>query len=81
VFGDSKVAHMWDFKRLEYTVGRKKSTTSFFGDKGHAAEIKALVDGFELGTGSPIHIESLAATSRATFAVLESLRTGAVVCI
>lgn len=81
VFGDSKVARMWDFKRLECAVGRKKSTTSFSGDKGHAAEIKALVDGFELGTGSPIHIESLAATSRATFAILESLRTGSVVCI
>ena len=79
VFGDSKTARMWDFKKLECAVERKKSTMSFSGDKGHAAEMKALLDGFESGTGSPISIDSLAATSRATFAVLESLRTNSVV--
>ena len=79
VFGDSKTARMWDFKKLECAVERKKSTASFSGDKGHAAEMKALLDGFESGTGSPVIIDSLAATSRATFAVLDSLRTGCVV--
>jgi polar amino acid transport system substrate-binding protein len=79
VFGDSKTARMWNFKKLECVVGRKKSTTSLSGAKGHAEEIKALLDGFESGAGSPISIESLAATSRATFAVLESLRTDCVV--
>jgi len=79
VFGDSKTARMWNFKKLECAVGRKKSTTSFSGGKGHAEEMKALLDGFESGAGSPISIESLAATSRATFAVMESLRTGRVV--
>ncbi len=79
VFGDSKTARVWDFKKLECAAGRKKSTKSFSGDKGHAAEMKALLDGFESGTGSPISIDSLAATSRATFAVMESLRTGRVV--
>jgi len=66
---------MWNFKKLESAVGRKKSSKSFSGDKGHAAEMKALFDAFESGTGSPISIDSLAATSRATFAVMESLRT------
>jgi predicted dehydrogenase/threonine dehydrogenase-like Zn-dependent dehydrogenase len=79
VFGDSKTARMWNFKKLECAVGRKKSSTSFSGDKGHATEMKALLDGFESGTGSPLSIDSLAATSRATFAVLESLRTDRVV--
>jgi polar amino acid transport system substrate-binding protein len=79
VFGDSKTARMWNFKKLECAVGRKKSITSFSGGKGHAEEMKALLDGFESGTGSPISIESLAATSRATFAALESLRTDGVV--
>jgi polar amino acid transport system substrate-binding protein len=79
VFGDSKTARMWNFKKLECAIERKKSTASFSGDKGHAAEMKALLDGFESGTGSPISIDSLAATSRATFAVLESLRTDCVV--
>jgi len=79
VFGDSKTGRMWNFKKLECAVGRKKSTTSFSGDKGHAEEMKALLESFESGTGSPVDIESLAATSRATFAVLESLRSDCVV--
>ena len=81
VFGDQKTARMWNFKKLECAVGRKKSTTSFSGDKGHAAEMKAVIDGFESGAGSPVSIESLAATSRVTFAVMESLRAGGVVQI
>jgi hypothetical protein len=76
VFGESKTARMWNFKKLECAVGRKKSTASFSGDKGHAAEMKALLEGFESGSESPISIDSLAATSRATFAVMESVTTG-----
>jgi polar amino acid transport system substrate-binding protein len=79
VFGGSKTACMWNFKKLECAVDRKKSTVSFSGDKGHATEMNALLEGFESGSGSPIDIDSLAATSRATFAVMESLRTGCVV--
>jgi polar amino acid transport system substrate-binding protein len=79
VFGGAKTARMWNFKKLECAVGRKKSSTSFSGDKGHAAEMKALIDGFESGAGSPISAESLAATSRVTFAAMESIRTESVV--
>ncbi len=79
VFGDAKTARMWNFKKVECAVGRKKSSTSFSGDKGHAAEMKALIDGFESGSGSPIGIDSLAATSRATFAAMESVRMNCLV--
>lgn len=79
VSGEARTARMWNFKKVECAVDRKKSTTSFSGDKGHAAEMKALLEGFESGTGSPIRIESLAATSRATFGALESLRSDCVV--
>jgi polar amino acid transport system substrate-binding protein len=81
VFGGSRTARMWNFKKLECAVGRKTSSTSFSGDKGHTAEMKALFDGFESGTGSPISIDSLAATSRATFAAMESVKTNCVVRI
>lgn len=74
VFGQSKTARMWNFKKIECAVGRKSSKKSFSGDKGHAAEMKALLDNFESGAGSPISVDSLAATSRATFAILESLK-------
>ena len=79
VFGHSKTVRMWNFKKLECAFGRKKSTTSFSGGKGHAEEMKALLDAFESGAASPISIDSLVATSRTTFAALESLRTGCVV--
>ena len=79
VFGDRKTARLSNFKKLECTIDRKKSTKSFSGDKGHAAEMKALVHAFISGAGSPINIDSLAATSLATFAAMESLRTGSVV--
>jgi len=81
VSGESKTARMWNFKKLECAVGRKKSTPSFSGDKGHADEMQALLDGFESGAGSPIRMESLAATSRVTFAVMDSLGTGGTVRI
>ncbi|HXX01010.1 MAG TPA: bi-domain-containing oxidoreductase [Candidatus Acidoferrales bacterium] len=79
VFGAGKTARLWNFKKLECAAGRKKSTSSFSGDKGHSAEMKALLQGFESGKGSPIGLDSLVATSRVTFAVLDSLRTGLVV--
>jgi len=81
VFAESKTARMWNFKKLECAVGRKKSTSSFSGDKGHAAEMKAVLQGLESGLGSPLTIHSLAATSRVTFAALESLKTGSAVKI
>jgi predicted dehydrogenase/threonine dehydrogenase-like Zn-dependent dehydrogenase len=74
VFSSQKTARMWNFTKLECAVGRKKSTTSFSGDKGHAAEMKTLLDAFVSGIGSPVGIESLIATSRATLAISESLQ-------
>jgi predicted dehydrogenase len=79
VFGNSKTACLWDFKRLELSAKRKKSTRSFSGNKGHAAEMKALLAAFESGTGAPITIGSLEATSRATFSCMESRRTARVI--
>jgi predicted dehydrogenase/threonine dehydrogenase-like Zn-dependent dehydrogenase len=76
VFAESKTARMWNFKKVECAAGRKKSTSSFSGDKGHTAEMKAVMQAFESSSGSPINIQSLAATSRATLAAMESLRTG-----
>jgi predicted dehydrogenase/threonine dehydrogenase-like Zn-dependent dehydrogenase len=81
VFGDQKTARMWNFKKIECGTGRKKTTRSFSGDKGHAGEMQALLHSFDTGTGSPVSIASLAATSRVTFAIMESLRTGGVVQI
>jgi predicted dehydrogenase/threonine dehydrogenase-like Zn-dependent dehydrogenase len=81
VFAESKAARMWNFKKLECAVGRKKTTQSFSGDKGHSAEMKVLLEAFESGAGSPVNLDSLVGTSRVTFAAMESLRTESVVRI
>jgi predicted dehydrogenase/threonine dehydrogenase-like Zn-dependent dehydrogenase len=79
VSGGAKTARMWNFTKLGCAAGRKKSTQSFSGEKGHAAEMRAVLEACASGAGSPISIESLQATSRVTFAVMESIRTGAIV--
>jgi hypothetical protein len=43
--------------------------------------MKVLLEGFESGTGSATSIDSLAATSRVTFSVMEYVRTSRVVPI
>jgi predicted dehydrogenase/threonine dehydrogenase-like Zn-dependent dehydrogenase len=72
-FGGGKSAIMDSFKRLTLFNGRRSSSKSFSGDKGHAAEMKATVDAIRTGI-APICMDSLIATSRASFAILESLR-------
>ncbi len=73
VFGGGKSAIMDSFKRLTVFDGRKITSKSFSGDKGHAAEMKALVQAVKTGE-APVSMECLIATSRASFAILESLR-------
>lgn len=73
VFGGGKCGIMEAFKRLTLFNGRGSSAKSYSGDKGHAAEMKATVDAVRSGI-APISVESLIATSRASFAILQSLR-------
>jgi predicted dehydrogenase len=79
VFGNGKIAQMFNFKKLEFATDRKKSTESFSGDKGHAAEMKTLLSTLREGGTLPVTLASIVATSRVTFAALESCKTGAVV--
>ena len=45
-------------------------------DKGQADEIRALFSMVVNGTDVPIALDDLVATTRATFRILDSLRTG-----
>ena len=45
-------------------------------DKGQSAAIRAVLDALMSGTESPFSLSELIATSRVTFAILESIRTG-----
>lgn len=76
VFGGGRCATLDSFKLVSLFDGGKSKVRRFSGDKGHAAEMKAVCDGAKRGE-SPISFDSLTATSRTTFAILNSLRSRA----
>ena len=76
VFSGGLSATMDNFRSVALHRGRQTEKKTFPGDKGHAAEMQAVIEALKSGV-SPIPFHSLLATSQATFAVLESLRTRA----
>jgi hypothetical protein len=78
VIGASKVAVLDDFRMLELVGnGKRKYARALGQDKGHAAEMEAFVEAAARGGPSPISLASLCATTEATFAIEEALRSGA----
>ncbi|MBN2576786.1 MAG: bi-domain-containing oxidoreductase [Deltaproteobacteria bacterium] len=78
VIGDGVWAALEDFRSLELRRGGKRRVIrKLVQDKGHPAELAAFVDAIRSGGPPPIDVATLAATSRATFAAVESLRDGA----
>lgn len=76
VVGDGSVAILDDFRALELSRGKRTRATSMLQDKGHAAEVVAFVEAVRTAGPPPIAYDSLAGTSRATFAIMQSLATG-----
>lgn len=77
VFGEGKIFVIDDFLQASsYRNGREEKTALRAQDKGQAEEVKQ-VCAMVLSGGAPlIPIGQLAATTRATFRILDSLRTG-----
>lgn len=77
IFGDQKTFVLDDFRRASfYHKGKESQLTLKAQDKGQADEVKA-VCAMVLGGGeSPISLAELAATTRATFRIVDSLRSG-----
>lgn len=75
--GDGAFGVLEDFRRLELRRGGKlvASRKPLAQDKGHAAAVTAFLAAAKSGQ-PPIPLASLAATSRATFGAVESLRSG-----
>jgi len=78
VFGGGRVAVLDDFRRLELTTsGRtKKHKSQLRQDKGHRAEWHAFQETITQGGSPPIPYEQIFAVSLASFAALDSLRSG-----
>jgi predicted dehydrogenase len=80
IFCDRAVAQIDDFKSAILIRGEKKKRVARGAqDKGHAAEISAFLEAARGGADAPIELESLAATTLASFAIVEAVLTGTVV--
>jgi predicted dehydrogenase/threonine dehydrogenase-like Zn-dependent dehydrogenase len=77
IFGGGRSFVLEDFRRASlFNKGREEQIRLRAQDKGQAAEVRALCAMVRDGTPSPFTLAELAATTRATFRIRESLRTG-----
>ena len=77
VFGDGSVAVINDFKTGEFTHGQKAAKLGGGSqDKGHASGIATFLDVVRGKCPAPFTLESLTATTAATFAINESIGSG-----
>ena len=77
IFGDGKVFVIDDFRRASlYSKGKEELFNLRSQDKGQAEEVKAVCAMVLKGGPSPISLEELEATTRATFRIRDSLRSG-----
>jgi polar amino acid transport system substrate-binding protein len=75
IFGGGQSFIIDDFRTGEhYTGGSRRAIKS--AGKGHQEEVETFLHSIRDGMPSPIPLDSLALTSLATFAILDSLRTG-----
>jgi predicted dehydrogenase len=70
------VAVLDDFVSLQTVRDGRKSTARGAQDKGHVAEWKAFARSIREGGEPPIPYDQLIGVTKATFAAVESLRTG-----
>ncbi len=77
IFGGGKSFVIDDFRSgTAFQNGRETKTKLREQDKGQRAEVRAVCEVVREGKAAPIALDDLAATTRATFRILESLRTG-----
>jgi polar amino acid transport system substrate-binding protein len=77
IYGHGCTVVIDDFKSLTlYAGGKKKEKKLLSQDKGQKAEVKTFLDAILQGTASPIPFEEIYSTSKVTFGILGSIRTG-----
>ena len=77
IFGEGKTFVIDDFRSAKlYAEGREKNETLRQQDKGQAEETRVACAVVADGKPNPISLQELEATTRATFRIRDSLRTG-----
>ncbi len=74
VSGDGKTALCDNFKRTRMLGG--KGLRTWNQDKGQATAVREVIEALRRGAPSPFSWAEIAATTRATFAMLQSVRSG-----
>jgi len=78
VFGGGAACAIENFKTAAWSQGGRRQRLGNWVsgvDRGHHAEMQALIEAIRSGEPFPVPFESYVATTRATFAAMESLRT------
>lgn len=82
IYGGRRVFVLDDFRRtIAYHDGREETDKLRNQDKGQSAEVREVCRMVTDDVSAPIELHDLIATSRATFAINESLRTGQAITI
>jgi polar amino acid transport system substrate-binding protein len=77
IFSEGKSFLLDDYRSATgFSNGREEQTRLRQQDKGQAMETRAVCEVVLKGTPAPIQLDDLVATTRATFRIRESLRTG-----
>lgn len=80
-FGDGKAAILDDFRRLQLAGHGREEKISCRQDKGHAEEIRQFVTSILEGRQCPVPFGDAVMTTLATFALVDSCRTGEPVAV
>jgi predicted dehydrogenase/threonine dehydrogenase-like Zn-dependent dehydrogenase len=81
VFCAGKIAVLDDFRSLEMVDNGRRKTVRKTQDKGWTNEWKAFAKSIREGGAPPIPYEQLIGVTHATFAAVESIRTGKIISI
>lgn len=82
VYGGNGIAILDDFRRLTLTRnGKRRTIRKLSQEKGFDQEVAAFLKAVKEGGEPPIPLRSLVSTTRATFAIEASLRTGRPVAV
>lgn len=75
IYGGGKTGIINDFRGGEWYSNNKMTKLKMEG-KGHRQEVEVFLNAIKQGLPSPIAFESIYATTKATFKILDSLHTG-----
>lgn len=76
IFGGGRAGVLEDFRKMTLAGGGRRHVRRSGPDKGHRAELTALVDAVKRGKSSPVAFEQAVDSMNVTFAIERSLRLG-----